>query len=167
MKAYSLFLFFILFLSNSFSAVERRAFYITKSKHPKNIVCYDVKISKNCKININDPIDIYWILGDTGNGERDGLSFLEKRLAYGIYDLKVFSPYKISFRLNGRKDIEIFVEMDKTFCKPKAYVFIKGKVVVFESMFFKLLPGGSLIPKIEYLEFVFKSKRVRLFPNEI
>jgi len=33
-------------------------------------------------------------------------------------------------------------------------------------MFFKLASGGGLIPKVEYLEFVMRDRRVRLLPNE-
>jgi hypothetical protein len=169
MRLYNM-LFFVLLLSfvmiNVVLGITKRAFYITKNKHPNNIVCYDVRLKDGCRIDTNSPLDVYWILGDTGGGKREGLSFLERKLAYGVYDLKVFSPYKISFRLRGKENIKIYIEVDATRCIPITYVFIKGKKVVFESMFFKLASGGGLIPKVEYLEFVMRDRRVRLLPNE-
>jgi hypothetical protein len=64
------------------AAPSRRLFVIGRSKN-KNVVHYDVKLTKSGTLQLQDPVDAYWIL-HAEDGRREELSFLEVRLAYGF-----------------------------------------------------------------------------------
>ena len=64
------------------AAPSRKLFVIGRSKN-KNVVHYDVKLTKSGTLNLEDPIDAYWVMR-AEDGRREELTFLEVRLAYGF-----------------------------------------------------------------------------------
>jgi Domain of unknown function (DUF4833) len=64
------------------AAPSRKLFVIGRSKN-KNVVHYDVKLTKSGPLNLDDPIDAYWVMR-AEDGRREELTFLEVRLAYGF-----------------------------------------------------------------------------------
>ena len=60
---------------------KERLFVITRNKND-NMVCYDAQIS-NGKLNLKEPVVIYWIIPQKNN-EVEDLTRMERKHAYGI-----------------------------------------------------------------------------------
>lgn len=58
-----------------------RLFHIARSLN-KNLVCYDVNL-ENGKLNTKSPLNIYWVNREERVGETNGLSYFQRKMAYG------------------------------------------------------------------------------------
>jgi len=65
-------------------------FYIEKN-HNKNITFFDINFDENGLINPEEPLDIYWRLF-AKKGERSEIKFIEKKLAFGLNNVKEIDP---------------------------------------------------------------------------
>lgn len=62
---------------------KKRLFYLQRNLN-KNTIVYDVNLSEDGKINPRKPIDVYWMrYGDNAEGTRKGLSWVQRKFAYG------------------------------------------------------------------------------------
>ncbi len=59
----------------------QRLFFIERNMD-KNIVVYDANILANGKINVENPVDVYWVQL-AKDGSRSELNFIERKIAYG------------------------------------------------------------------------------------
>jgi len=65
------------------SLTKKRLFYLQRNLN-KNTIVYDVNLSEDGKINSRKPIDVYWMrYGDNEEGTRKGLSWIQRKFAYG------------------------------------------------------------------------------------
>ncbi len=58
-----------------------RLFYIERSVN-KNLVCYDVNL-KDGELNSDDPLKVYWVNREERPGEKNGLNYIQRKMAYG------------------------------------------------------------------------------------
>lgn len=58
-----------------------RLFHIERSKN-RNLVCYDVNL-KEGKLDLKNPLEVYWINREEEPGKRKGLNFIQEKFAYG------------------------------------------------------------------------------------
>lgn len=66
------------------------AFSVAKEIN-NSYVNYDVRLTSDCRIDVDDPLELYWVTPDGKGGMRkDGLNFIEKFL-YGV-DVKKKDP---------------------------------------------------------------------------
>jgi hypothetical protein len=91
--------------------LNQRLFVIERNMN-KNTVCYDANILQNGKINIDNPIDAYWI-DYAIDGKRSELNYIQRRMAYGF-----------SFEKTNTGNIYIIL---KAFDKRKILVSIDSK----------------------------------------
>jgi hypothetical protein len=132
------------------TANAERLFCIYRSVNA-NVVCYDVRLLKDGRIDIANPLDVYWILR-AEKGQRERLGFFERKLAYGYSLLKPITNAGFDFvlraapnrriqvrrfdgalravaRLSGRPSrlTSIYVQVEKTSLGPKVlYVLLRG-----------------------------------------
>ncbi len=59
-----------------------RLFHIARSIN-RNLVCYDVNTTSDGKLNTSKPINVYWINREERMGEKNGLNFFQRKMAYG------------------------------------------------------------------------------------
>lgn len=58
-----------------------RLFHISRSLNA-NVVCYDANV-KNGKLNTTEPMTIYWLNRSDDPGHTNGLSFFQRKMAFG------------------------------------------------------------------------------------
>ena len=85
-----------------------RLFHVERSKN-KNLVCYDVNLTPSGTIDKDNPVKVYWINREERMGERNGLSAIQQRLAYGYKTLAQATIDNIEIALNATKDRKIKV----------------------------------------------------------
>ena len=67
-------------------------FYIEKNDNA-NTTFYDINLDEDGLINSKKPIDIYWKLFDE-DGRRDEVSFIARKLAFGLSEIEEIDPGK-------------------------------------------------------------------------
>ena len=66
---------------NSTYPTPDRLFHIARSLN-RNLVCYDAN-QTNGKLDTKEPIKVYWLNREMEPGKTNGLSFIQKKMAYG------------------------------------------------------------------------------------
>ena len=130
--------------------IPQLLFYIKRSLN-KNVIIYKYNKTEKDRLNIQDPIDHYWILKENKN-KIAPLNFLEKKLAYGFtviyrnphfvqfiikplpsYPLKIV-PFKTSYiaqiKIDGRwyPLISVYVQLKKGFIKRVEWIEVYIKI---------------------------------------
>ena len=59
----------------------QRLFHIARSIN-KNLVCYDANLVGG-KLDTQKPLNVYWVNREEHMGEKNGLSFIQRKMAYG------------------------------------------------------------------------------------
>lgn len=106
-KTHLLFFFFF-FLFHS--VVAQRLFHISRSVNP-NWVCYDVNQNNN-KLDLKNPIHVYWHNRSDNPGHENELSFIQRKLAYG-YNVLSRGNNEVEVKLTAYKKRSLKVCMHK------------------------------------------------------
>jgi hypothetical protein len=104
-------------------------FIVERSKN-RNVVHYDACLKRTGDLSDIDPVTVYWVLE---NRKREGLSNMEKEMAYGISGVKRLGKNKIRIRLASIKDRGIVVE--KAGGRYRAVILINGKESILEKVY--------------------------------
>ena len=123
-----------------------RLFYITRSVN-KNLVCYDANLV-NGKLEADDPIKVYWINREEHPGEREGLTYIQRKLAYG-YKLisREGNNYNCSLSAYPKRLITVTQDANGNYV---CYITINNERAILKSLYVKAHPKNSL--KVEYVE---------------
>lgn len=130
--------------SNTYSTPER-LFYIARSVN-KNLVCYDVNLV-NGKINVQEPINVYWVNREKHPGEKNGLSYIQRKLAYG-YKVVSSTPHSLICTLRAYPKRQILLAPYKNGWR--CFVTINSQKAILESLYVKSHERNPL--KVEYVE---------------
>lgn len=138
---------FAIFAFTPINGVAQRLFHISRSIN-KNWVCYDV-VQKNNKLDLDNPIHVYWHNNSDNPGHENELSFFQRKMAYGY---KVLSKGKneATVRLTAYKDRSMKVCQHKG--KWVAIATINGKTCQLKEVQVKTKEGNSL--KVLYIKLV-------------
>lgn len=122
-----------------------RLFHISRSLNA-NVVCYDANL-KDGKLDTSEPITIYWLNRSDNPGHTNGLSFFQRKMAFG---------YKIRGKGADWTDISLTADSKRTgrVCKINGkYVFtttINGQRCILTEIFSKAKSRIS----VEYIELI-------------
>lgn len=147
MKNLISFLILIVFCSISFAhdpVPNNRLFIIERSKNA-NIVCYDVKLSKDGKIDKENPVDAYWLLYAEKTGDREELSLFDKK-AFGFktsYNEET-KDYNFTLKAVENKNMTIIMVDGK----PKVKIMINSTESYLNKVFIQSKDGAFGIPKV-------------------
>ena len=121
-----------------------RLFYIARSLN-RNLVCYDVNVQGG-KLDLDEPIEVYWLNRMDRPGYTNGLNFIQRKLAYG-YKVKQKGNDACRVTLSAYpRDITIRKEGDSY----QAFVDINGSPARLVSLFVQLKPNSSI--NVDYVE---------------
>lgn len=122
-----------------------RLFHIARSLN-RNLVCYDANQS-NGKLDTKEPVKVYWLNREKEPGKTNGLSFIQKKMAYGY---KVISASGESCTIT----LTAYPERELTVCREKGrfvcHVKIGGELAILHSLYVKAKPNNPL--HVEYVE---------------
>jgi hypothetical protein len=135
------------FAANVQAQPAENLFTIARSKNA-NVVRYDIQRGPDGLLNPAQPINAYWLML-AENGRREGLSWMERELAYG-FSISRVTPSGFSLRLLAFKQREIQVHHDGV--SYRARVVIAGKSATLNRIFVRADEGGGLLPHVRYVE---------------
>ena len=130
-------------------ANPKMMFYVQRTPNTNTII-YELNM-KNGELDNNDPIKISWIRY-ADKGQREGLSFIQRKFAYGLKVSKINDgKWKLLF---AAYDKIPFYLMKSSAGNYHVYVEINGKLSVLDRIYIRIDPGGTFwSPNVKYVEF--------------
>ncbi len=123
-------------------------FYIERSKN-RNRVYYDANFNSNGSLNIEHPIDAYWLNLEKDYGKREEMNFIEEKFAYGYKSKKINDKmFEIKLKAYSERPLILFLDYKS---KAKLYAVIKGKQAYLHCLYVKATDRG-LATKVQYVE---------------
>ena len=122
-----------------------RLFHIARSAN-RNLVCYDFNAPRG-QLDKSQPIKVYWVNREEHPGVTNGLSFIQRKMAYG-YKVKKVEPTKCSFTLTAYPGRVLTLQREgKGYA---CHVSINNEPALLRSLYVKAHPHNPL--KVEYVE---------------
>ncbi len=134
-----------LFSQENVYPTDERLFHIARSKN-KNLVCYDANL-ENGILNTKKPLNIYWLNREENPGKTNGLSAIQRNLAYGY---KLISQNNDSCMVTLSAYPSRKLTIKKLGEKYACIMLINGQPAKLTSLFVKAKSGNSL--SVEYIE---------------
>ena len=143
--------------------LNQRLFVIERNMN-KNTVCYDANIQNNGTLNLENPIDAYWMDYAT-DGKRSELNYIQRRMAYGfsfektslgnVYlILKAFDKRKILVLIDSKGSSHAVIKINGTDANlTKIYVTAKPKMYTTVE-FIELFGNDTKTGKVVYEKIV-------------
>ena len=141
---------------NTYKTADR-LFHIARSAN-KNLVCYDVNI-ENGELQTKHPIKVYWVDREEHPGKTEGLSYIQRKLAYG-YKLvsNEGNTCVCSLSAYPKRPLTISKQEDGSYV---CLITINDEQAVLQSLYVKAHPHNPL--NVEYVEL----RGISLKTNEV
>jgi len=128
-------------------------FYIDRNKD-NNIIKYDIKLKENGELNMEEPINMYWVK-NTDGGKKEGLNYAQKKLAYGLkYVKKEDDEIKFQFVSYGKRTFILRKLKGKS--EYNVITYLNNKTVIVNRIYIHITGGTYFVPKIAYLQLYWK-----------
>lgn len=132
--------------ADSTYTTQERLFHIARSLN-RNLVCYDANLTDGSKLDAKEPIKVYWLNREKEPGKTNGLSFIQKKMAYGY---KVISQTEqnctVTLTAYPKRELTICREGDRFVC----HIMIDNRKAILQSLYVKASPNNPL--QVEYVE---------------
>ena len=122
-----------------------RLFHIARSVN-KNLVCYDVNL-RDGKLDTHDPLNVYWVNREKHPGETNGLSYIQRKMAYG-YKLISASDNACVCSLTAYPSRQLTIT--KRDSRYVCYITINNQQAILQSLYVKASSKNPL--SVEYVE---------------
>lgn len=127
---------------------SNQLFYLQRTQNTNTIV-YELNYSKGI-LDLDNPVREFWIRYQE-NGQREELSYIQRKFAYGIKTKKI-GHKRYELRIVAYKKYKMYLEQGPG-NKLQVYTTIDNKKAILTSIFLKMGSGGSFwSPDIEYVE---------------
>jgi hypothetical protein len=127
---------------------SQRLFYLQRTSNVNTIV-YDLNLTGDGKLNIDEPVKAYWIRY-AENGQKQDLNYIQRKFAYGLtskaldngnYDIRFVSYKKFPLTLMKAGDGKYHI-----------FASIAQKQVMLNRIFVKIDGGSFWLPNVSYVE---------------
>jgi len=123
-------------------------FYLQRDPNA-NTVIYTLNLEDG-EIDEDKPVSAHWIRY-AENGERSDLSFIQRKMAYGVHHKKV-NEDEFDIRIQAYKSLPIKLKFNKQKDRYQAFTRIENKEVVLEKIFVRIDGGSVFSPNVKYIE---------------
>jgi len=128
------------------SRKSQRLFVIERNMN-KNTVCYDANLLPSGKLDVNDPIDAYWIDYAT-TGKRSELNYFQRRIAYGFsYEKSTVGSVCVTLKAFDKRKMILYTDAKGT---AKALLKINNVDAQLTKIFVHAKP--KMYTTVEYIE---------------
>lgn len=145
--AFIFFLFGFINLSLNTLSESHNLFHVARSKDI-NIIKYDVNITSSGKINLNNPLSIYWVRKTAGS-KVESLSFIQNNFAYGVKYISKTDDELIFHFVSYPSRLFMIKKLNGTY---QALAVIEGKSAILNKIYVQIDGGTFMLPKISYVK---------------
>lgn len=115
-----------------------------------DVVYYQINLNTAQKLNIDEPLDIFWIK-HTDKNQREPLTRIQRRWSYGIKYLST-SPESIVFQFRATGTRDFILQQTENNLQYKVYTQVNGKIMQFEKMYIHFGNDSFLNPAIDKID---------------
>jgi hypothetical protein len=123
----------------------------------KNVVQFDVRLMGNSNLPDSSPVIVYWVLE---NGQREELTLIQQKYAYGIYSQEKLEKNKFRIFLVALKDREMIIE--KIGGSYRALISVNGKRSILEKAYVKSKESPMGFPQVSHIDLFGRIKETGL-----
>jgi len=128
---------------------KQQLFYLQRDPNA-NTVVYTLNIKDNGQLDEEEPVAAYWILYEE-NGKRKDLSFIQRKLAYGI-EYKKLNKGEYEIHLASYKKLPMRLAYCPQSKQYEAFASINHRQTIVEKIFVRIAGGSLFKPHIDYIE---------------
>lgn len=126
---------------------SNQLFYLQRTSN-KNTIVYELNM-KGGVLDAENPIHVFWIRYEE-QGQRQELSYIQKRFAYGVRTKKIKDGYyRLSLNAYDSFQMDLIKNTNGVY---QVHAQANGKNILLQRIFIKILGGTMLSPDIEYFE---------------
>lgn len=130
------------------SGIPNMLFYLQRTPNSNTIV-YDLNLDKEGKLDVDDPVNVYWIRYTEG-GVKKGLNFIQRKFAYGIKVKKLADEkYEIKSVAYDKHPMYL-MKSDKG--KYQIFTKIGDTMAALSSIWIQIEGGTFWVPNVVYIE---------------
>jgi phosphatidylglycerophosphate synthase len=130
------------------SGIPNMLFYLQRTPNSNTIV-YDLNIDKDGRLDVDEPVNVYWIRYTEG-GVKKGLNFIQRKFAYGIKVKKVGDDkYEIKSVAYDKHPMYL-MKSDKG--KYQVFTKIGDTMAALSSIWIQIEGGTFWVPNVVYIE---------------
>lgn len=123
-----------------------RLFHISRSVN-RNLVCYDAHLGADGRLITGEPINVYWVNRESRPGEKNGLNYFQRKMAYGYKVVDKGDDYSV-VTLSAYPDRRLTIQRHdgRYICQVK----INGEESILRELYVKASPRNPV--SVEYVE---------------
>lgn len=129
---------------------ENMLFYVQRTFN-KNTLIYELNLTENNTVNVNEPVKIYWVNYAT-DGKEEPLNYIQRKYAYGLEHLMT-DPVKQTFCLNFvsyKKQLLYLIKNERTH-KYGIYTKVNKNTLRVTRIFVNIDGGSFWFPKVTHI----------------
>ncbi len=127
---------------------KKQLFYLQRDPD-ENTVIYQLNLDGD-QVDTDKPVNVYWIRYTEG-GERKGLSFVQRTMAYGITH-KALENGDFDLRIAAYKNLRLRLSYCKKNQQYLVFTSINNREAILDRIFVRIDGGNMLNPDITYFE---------------
>ena len=131
------------------TGIPNQLFYLQRDPNP-NTVIYQLNVNDAGKIDEDEPVGMFW-LRYAEHGERQDLSFIQRRFAYGLTAQKL-GPDKYELKFAAYHKIRFFLMRSGADRAFHVFATIANKQIILNRVFLRIEGGTFWVPNVKYIE---------------
>jgi phosphatidylglycerophosphate synthase len=129
--------------------VANKLFYLQRDPNT-NTVIYALNVNSSGELDKDTPVLVYWLRYQE-NGEREELSYIQKKFAYGIQS-KAIGNDEYELRVVSDKKFPLYLRKSAVDNKYHVYITVNNKKMQLDRIFVRIEGGSFWIPNVKYVE---------------
>ncbi|MCC2548589.1 DUF4833 domain-containing protein [Hymenobacter sp. BT175] len=132
------------------SGIANQLFYLQRDPNT-NTVIYQLNVNKAGQVDEDEPVRAFWLRYQE-QGQRQELSFIQRKFAYGLTARKVsVNRYELKFAAYNKLPFYLLKSsVDKTF---HVFTVIASQQIVLTRVYLHIEGGTFWVPNVKYIEF--------------
>jgi phosphatidylglycerophosphate synthase len=130
--------------------IPNQLFFLQRDPNT-NTVIYQLNVNSAGKLDEDEPVRVFWIRY-AEQGQREGLSFIQRKFAYGLSAKKVATDrYELKFAAYNK--VPFYLMRSGTDNAFHVYTVVANKQILLNRVYLRIEGGTFWVPNVKYIEF--------------
>jgi phosphatidylglycerophosphate synthase len=132
------------------AGIPNQLFFLQRDPNT-NTVIYQLNVNSAGKLDEDEPVRVFWIRY-AEQGQREGLSFIQRKFAYGLSAKKVATDkYELKFAAYNK--VPFYLMRSGTDNSFHVYTVVANKQILLDRVYLRIEGGTFWVPNVKYIEF--------------
>ncbi|MDB5022055.1 MAG: CDP-alcohol phosphatidyltransferase [Pedobacter sp.] len=129
--------------------IQNKLFYMQRDPNTNTII-YELNVNSSGILDKDNPVKVYWLRYQE-NGQREDLSYIQKKFAYGL-QTKSIGNNEYELRLVSYKKFPLYLRKSELDNKYHVFATVNNKKIQLDRIFVRIEGGSFWIPNVKYVE---------------